>query len=402
VHIGLNTFPLLYDRFVESTESNLVVMYIYHSVYIYNKQGEYLNFVRHPNLYDYGRIGVTFLNETYLTIDDNDENNGSYTELFKHERGRFTRTDCFSVDLLKLMESKGCEWGINNLSEDIRDNKNAILLAFSNKWSTNLRRYDLSYVSQRLRDDDDVAELAIDCWSDNYLLLSDRLKCKELLALNYIKNCPENFQRISETLKSNKNFVLAAVDAKPEVIDHLQDTFQTDPEIVMLAMQSYPGAYVYYLSLAPPEFFHNKSNIIDIVSKYPMAIRYLSDELRNDREIAACAIRKKAEAAEFVPALKTDRDFSLQMTAINGSVIRYLESFGKDEYFALECVRHNGLNLQYFNDTIRRDKHIVLEAYKQNKDSFSFAADALRRDDEIGELINQQMAKKPKDDDLPF
>jgi hypothetical protein len=303
---------------------------------------------------------------------------------------------------LLLLESKSVNWGFNNIVESLRDDKNLVLLAFSNTISANIDRNDLSWVSDRLRDDEDVANASVSARISNYEYLSDRLKLNESFALEFIHKYPYSFNQIHDSFKLNREFIIKAIAINSKVIDFIDPVFQEDREIVLLAAQSYPGAYAYYLSLAPPDFLSNRSSVIEIVSRYPLAIQQLSEDLRNDKKIVRAAIWKNAIAAKYSPVLQTDREFAFEMIAVNGEVINYLEEFCKGESFALECVKRNGLHLQFFNDSIRNNKHIVLEAYKQNGQAIFFASDALKRDKEIGELMLQQKLIKPEEDDLPF
>jgi hypothetical protein len=372
------------------------------SLYLFDNQGENIYLSQHPNLYDEGSVSVRFIDESILEIEDYDENNGSNIQLYRFNNGLIDRIEVNSVELLQLIERKAVNWGFNNLAENLRDDKNVALLAFSKPISSNLSRNDLSWVSDRLRDDEDVANAAVSARISNYEHLSDRLKLNELFALEFIHKNPYSFNEIHDSFKFNREFILNAIASNSKVIDHIAPVFQEDREIVLLAAQSYPGAYAYYLSLAPPDFLSNKSSVVEIVSKYPMVIQQLSEDLKNDKEIIRTAIRKNAAAAEYSPALQTDRDFAFEMIAINGIVIHYLEQFSKDESFALECVRRNGLNLQFFQESIRNNKHIVLEAYKQNGEAIFFAAKGLLIDKEIGDLIVQQKLIKPEEEDLPF
>lgn len=395
-------FPILFDRFEESPHNELVAMFLCQSLYLFNKQGAYLDLTQHPNLYDAGNVSLRFIDASLIEIEDYDENNGSSFQLYRFNNGTIDRIEVTSFEFLQLIESKAVNWGFNNIAENLRDDRNVALLAFSNQISSNLSRSDLSYVSERLRDDEDVANAAVSVCVSNYEYLSDRLKLNELLALEFIKINPYCFDKIHASFKSNRAFILNAIANNSKVIDHIAPIFQQDQEIVLLAAQSYPGAYVYYLSLAPPDFLNNRSNALEIVSKYPMAIQQLSEDLKNDREIVRAAIKKNTIAAKYSPALQADPDFALEMIAINGEVIHYLEQFSKDEMFALECVKRNGLHLQFFQDSIRSNKQIVLEAYKQNVEAILFASKALMKDKEIGDLIVQQKLINKEEEDLPF
>jgi hypothetical protein len=168
---------------------------------------------------------------------------------------------------LQLIESKSVNWGFNNIVESLRDDKNLVLLAFSNTISANIDRNDLSWVSDRLRDDEDVANAAVSARISNYEHLSDRLKLNELFALEFIHKNPYSFNEIHDSFKLNREFILNAVASNSKVIDHIAPVFQEDREIVLLAAQSYPGAYAYYLSLAPPDFLSNKSSVVESSSK---------------------------------------------------------------------------------------------------------------------------------------
>jgi hypothetical protein len=400
--IEFDEFPLLFDRFEESVHNELVAMFLNNSLYLFNKQGEYLDLTRHPNLYDGGNVVVRFVDENLLEIEDYDENNGSDIQLYRFNNEIIDSLKVNTIEFLQLLESKSVNWGFNNIVESLRDDKNLVLLAFSNVTSANIDRNDLSWVSDRLRDDEDVANAAVSARISNYEYLSDRLKLNESFSLEFIHKYPYSFHQIHDSFKLDREFIIKAIANNSKVIDFIDPVFQEDREIVLLAAQSYPGAYAYYLSLAPTDFRSNKSSVVEIVSRYPMAIQQLSEEFRNDKKIVMAAIRKNAIAAKFSPALQTDREFAFEMIAVNGEVIHYLEQFSKDESFALECVKRNGLNLQFFQDSIRNNKHIVLEAYKQNGEAIFFATNALKSDKKIGDLIVQQKLIKPEEDDLPF
>ena len=395
-------FPILFDRFEESAHNELVAMFLCSSLYLFNKQGGYLDLTRHPNLYDEGSVVVRFVDESLLEIEDYDENNGSEIQLYRFNNEIIDSLKVDTIEFLLLLESKSVNWGFNNIVESLRDDKNLVLLAFSNTISANIDRNDLSWVSDRLRDDEDVANAAVSARISNYEYLTDRLKFNESFALEFIHKYPYSFNQIHDSFKLNREFIIKAIANNSKVIDYIDPVFQEDREIVLLAAQSYPGAYAYYLSLAPPDFLSNKSSVVEIVSRYPMAIQQLSEDFRNDKKIVWAAIWKNAIAAKYSPALQTDREFAFEMIAVNGEVIHYLEQFSKDESFALECVKRNGLDLQFFQDSIRNNKHIVLEDYKQNGEAIFFAANALKSDKEIGDLMLQQKMIKPEEDDLPF
>jgi hypothetical protein len=377
-------------------------MFLFHSLYLYNKNGDFLNFVKHPNLYDNGILAVYFLDRYFFAVEDEDENNGVTIQLFSFINGQISEAVASSIELLELMDTKCCDWGLDNLSDEFKDNKDALLMALCSQNSSNLKRKDIYPISARLKDDDDIALAAVLVWELNYRYISNRLKLKKDLALLFIKSNHYAFRELPHSLRCDRDFITEVVAAKPEVIDYLQEPFQTDPEIVSIAIQSYPGAYAYYLPLAPPEFLSSKAKVMEMVAKYPKALFQLSNDFMADADVLSTATKKDASVAELIPLLHSNRELALKVVKTNGAVIRYLEIFKNDLQFALECVNYNGLYLQYFPDSIRNSKQVVLQAYQQNKDSVFFATDDLMRDDKIGELLKQSAIEKSADDDLPF
>jgi hypothetical protein len=70
-----NNVDYLFDHKQESAHNELVALFLVHSLYLFNKQGVFLDLTQHPNLYDEGNVSVCFIDESLIEIEDYDENN---------------------------------------------------------------------------------------------------------------------------------------------------------------------------------------------------------------------------------------------------------------------------------------------------------------------------------------
>ena len=92
------------------------------------------------------------------------------------------------------------------------------------------------------------------------------------------------------------------------------------------------------------------------------ALQYVSDELKNDREIVLAAVRNNGCALGYVSdELKNDREFVLAAVRQNGWVLFYVsDELRNDKEILLAAVRQNGYALEYASDTLKGVKEIVI------------------------------------------
>ena len=404
----LNTFegnsefkhlPTLYDCIIESPDNELVAMYLFHSLYMYNKQGVFLNLVKHPNLYDNGQIRVKFLKNNYLAIEIEDDNNGVYVELYKYFNDMLNVTDASSMELLTELENNSIDWGLNNLSNQLLGEINPILLALNKQNSLNLRRYDISYVSENIRDDYDVAFAAVYAWEMNYKYISHRIQLNIELALKFIQKYPYMYDELPRSIKKDTNFLVKAVEIQSKLIDYLPEDIQSKKEIVLSASKQDLIAFAFNISLAPKHLIEDVSIIKKLVNRNPKVIIQLEPTFKNNEEILSIAIKRDAKIAKLSKEIQSNIDLALRMVDANVEIIQYLDKFKFNKFFALECVKKEGLNLRFFPDKLRSNLELVIEANKQNKNALMYASSILK---EKFASLDQQELNTDKNDDLPF
>lgn len=395
---AIKHLPPLYDRVIESSDSDLVAMYLFHSLYMYNKQGEFLNLVKHPNLYDNGQIRVYFLKQNYLAIEIEDDNNGIYVELYKYSYNTLNATDAPSIEILTELDYHSIDWGLNNLSNQLLNDKAAILLALNKRNSLNLRRYDISCISKILRDDADIAIAAVSIWEVNYKYISSRLQLDTELALKFVEKYPHEYEFLPNKLKADKDFLLNAVEKQPELIGFLPEFLQADKDLVLTAAKIDPFAFAYNISLAPQHFIKDIFILKKLVQMNPKVLLKLDLDLSTNQELLSIAIKKDAHLIKLIKGLQSDYNLVLDLTTVNGEVIQFLDTLQYNVRFALECVEKNGLNLEYFPEEIRSDESVVSAAYKQNNNALIYATSAVKNRLNFKETLNPNSSV----DDLPF
>ena len=366
-------FPLLFDSIDVSVLNNLVAMYQLGSLHMFNKDGDFLGYKEHPNLYDRGHVSAEFIDAQLLVVVNYDENNGSSYTFFTNTHDGLKTCLINSIKQLKLMMDRGVCWEVDHLTTELRNNRKAVLLTLQN--------------------------LSINSCPIDLMHISNRLKKSESFALEVIKICPNNFSNLDPSIVERKEFVLKAISINPEVIDYVPHQFRQDLEIVSLAAENYPLAYVYLPEAAPPDLFLSKKNILHLASWNPQAIYILSEEFKNDPQIVRIALKQDPSCAIHLSALHHDRAFALSMVSAISNLIPYLTAFKNDVSFALECVSISGSNLQYFPEHICNNKEVFLRAIEENKYAVVYAGDELKQDPEIAKLVEEELSNM---EDLPF
>jgi hypothetical protein len=129
------------------------------------------------------------------------------------------------------------------------------------------------------------------------------------------------------------------------------------------------------LEFASEEFRNNYDLCALAISQNFAAIRFCSDSLKANKEIALLAIRKSAYRSNEISGseifnniisetLKDDLEFVFEAFIVNSSVFppEYLLN---DFYFMYQVVKRNGRLISFGGREIRQDRQIVLTAAKQ-------------------------------------
>jgi len=254
----------------------------------------------------------------------------------------------------------------------------------------------------------------------------DKLKILEKEQEKYIKlarlklDAPSTWRLLSRKERREKDFILAALES-PELPDALEDFengsfpshIRLDREILMarVSRQDFAKSVKGDCDLfVPPKLRNDKAVVLEIVKHYPQVIEFISNELKEDRDILRAVLNRSKLPAHFLQhfsenlrsdadtmlevlshpnnglssmaycssVLRNDKSFFLRTVAVgnhqeDGQVLRFASQRLKDDLeVVLHCVRQSGMNLKHASYDLRRDQEIVFEASEQDPASFRY------------------------------
>lgn len=177
------------------------------------------------------------------------------------------------------------------------------------------------------------------------------------------------------------------------VVDHFPDQLFTNRKLV-LEMVSISGGQLERAKL----FQDDDEVVLAAVANSPMAIRFASDRLQNDRRVLVEAASHADSDLVFFdgPLAKYSDDDELAGLAIdaNGANIEYAsERIRNDFNWAMRAVTHQGeiypgTSYEALNSELKKDKRIALAVAQWETPPNEFPAKSLADDDEIGEVLS--------------
>ncbi len=144
----------------------------------------------------------------------------------------------------KLKKSKGFiyyiikkNWGILLAVPQFRSDKELMLEMIK----TAKKRIDICYISEKLKDDKDIALAVLNKDFNYYSILTSisenlQLNHREVV-LELIKKCPHHYQSISENLKNDKKICLEALKKSTIIYPSFPEKMRQDKEFVLEAVK---------------------------------------------------------------------------------------------------------------------------------------------------------------------
>lgn len=211
---------------------------------------------------------------------------------------------------------------------------------------------------EAIRNDIDIATLAVEKNGYNMRCLSTELRANKTLALKGVVSNFNTVDYISEELKNDKEVGMLVVKGLGYQLKKLSLDLRNDKEIVLEAVKQSCHALEYAsLSLKDDE------EIVIAAIKNPdlnnHSLGFASNRLRNKKEIIALFYERKFPEVKQLLNIESDRKFILEFTK---------------KFNSLLC---------YASTDIRNDKEIVIESLKKEQQHFSYASDTLKDDDDV-------------------
>lgn len=167
---------------------------------------------------------------------------------------------------------------------------------------------------------------------------------------------------------TTKDAALAGVSSDGSLLEFVSDELRNDKEVVSAALA------------APWKPFENP------YCKNDSALKYASEQLRNDLKFVLPEISSNGYAIRYVSEdIRTAREGALTSIQLSsGGFLEFIaDDFCNDRELVLAAVNRNGCMLEYASAELRNDKDVVLAAVNKNGGSLQYASEALRNDKEI-------------------
>lgn len=133
--------------------------------------------------------------------------------------------------------------------------------------------------------------------------------------------------------KNDKDVVMAAIQCNGQSLQYVSDELRNDKEVVLQAI------------------FHPNPNIL----------KYVSNELKDDKEVVMIGVKNGAALQYASNRLKDDKEVVLKAVKTNGNALKYASSRLKDDEEIAECaIRQYLLAFRHASLNLRRNKELCL------------------------------------------
>ena len=136
--------------------------------------------------------------------------------------------------------------------------------------------------------------------------ISHRLRNNKEIIYTATKNIPYSFFYASYELKNNKEFVISCINLNPNIYNYIGNKLKLDDDIIELIIRKDASK----MTKAPKEILENKKYLFKIIEKYPYIYHSLSQQQRDDKEIAIHTIFTQPSMFRLIsPKFRNDLNF---------------------------------------------------------------------------------------------
>ena len=143
-----------------------------------------------------------------------------------------------------------------------------------------------------------------------------------------------------------------------------------DMDIIKAAILNNSSAFTKIDAEFLPILKQNKPFFLDVLKKNGLILEYASNELKGDIDIVSTAISQNGMALKHASdELQNNKDIVLNAVKQSGMVLEYAPLLQNDKDIVLQAVKQNGFAIQFASDDLKENKEIVIEALKQDSRS---------------------------------
>ena len=287
------------------------------------------------------------------------------------------------VVLAVIKSDVGNAGEIRYASDRLKDDEEVVLEA--------VKRYgdDLKYASDRLRDDEKVVLEAVNCdvSGDVFKYASDRLKSDRDFIKKAVKLSSCALKYANKELKEDKDYGLEILKIEGYCFEYLNNKLRNDKDVAKVAIDNCKrGVRLIVMNLGA-KLKEDKEIALIAVKKDGQALSYLSEQLREDKEVQNAALKSGYPLDIASDEIRNNKEVVLKSLEKCGADLEYVSDRLKDDkevvLIAVKNDYENGETIQYASDRLKDDKDIILEAVRVTPYALKYASDRLKNDKEV-------------------
>jgi hypothetical protein len=182
---------------------------------------------------------------------------------------------------------------------------------------------------------------------------------------------------------NDKEFMLALLAYNGTYLQHASEELKADKEVIMAALKSgYSLPYEHVSDALKTD----RDFLLEMVSLDAYCLEFFSEELKQDEQIVLAAAKNSGNAAlEFgAEKFKKNKNILTEVVKNSHNALSFLaENEKNDKKLVITAVDHNGYALQYASEQLRNDKDVVIAAVRNYGNALEYASEQLQNDKDL-------------------
>lgn len=206
----------------------------------------------------------------------------------------------------------------------------------------------------------------------------------------------ENVISLLDRWTGDHDVMLAAVTKNPMIVSQIGDELKEDREIFLVVVKNYGWA----LEHAGASICDDKEIVQMAVKNSGSALSYASDRLKDDRELVKIAVETNGNALRHASErLQDDKEIVMLSLTSHWSLMSASERLRDDKDVLMEAMKHDASLLRFASDRLKRDRDVVMEGIRHNGGfAFEHADKSFRSDkDFILSVLTYEGFNKPSE-----
>ncbi|MBA3722031.1 MAG: DUF4116 domain-containing protein [Parachlamydiaceae bacterium] len=273
-------------------------------------------------------------------------------------------------------------YALEDASENMRNNPKIVLAAVKQNGLA------LQFASDELKNDPNIVMEAIKQNSSALEYANESFRNDELYVCKAIKNDGLLLELISPRLRNNKQIVLDAVSQQGVLFHYASNGLKNDFDVAMAAVKNNGFA----LKFITQDIANYQTIANTAILQNPKAKEYFIEQFEDIIDNSNTVSATETTLQTIPLKLRTNKQFVLEAVSKKGSLLKYASNILKNDFdVAMAAVKNDGLALEYVTEDLVNYKAVAIAAILQNPNATDYFPEYLA-DDDILQAHNQSCA----------